>query len=202
MGHLGDPMDKRGDIVLKRAWDTAMVSLKPALATTCVARNFEFWLKQLQEHLTAGTPREDLLKSFPMLFKAVGFIANASTEAVKLSARSAFLSVAARRALWLKTWPGDTASKMRLCSIPFTGKFLFGEKLDEALERTADRKKSFPAKKKFLPRKTFLPFKGQTRDWKGKVRPKKHWTGHKGGQRANMLFNPPGQGPKGENSKQ
>lgn len=70
-------MDKRGDIILKISWDTSTANLRPALAMTCIARSFEFWLKQLQEHLTAGPPKEELLKSFPMLFKAVCFIADA-----------------------------------------------------------------------------------------------------------------------------
>lgn len=64
-------MDTRMDIVLKRAWETSEANLKPALATTCVARNLKIWLAQLQEHLVPGTPRGELLKSFPMLFSGV-----------------------------------------------------------------------------------------------------------------------------------
>lgn len=54
----------------------------------------------------------------------------------------------ARRSLWLKTWSGDSASKLRLCGLPLTGDHLFGPGLQEALERTADKKKVFPEKKK------------------------------------------------------
>lgn len=82
MGHLNDPMDRRMDIVLKRAWDAFMANLKPVLATTCVARNFKFLLLQLKEHLVTGTPGEEILKYFPMMFKAMGFIADASKESV------------------------------------------------------------------------------------------------------------------------
>ena len=39
MGILRDPMDKRMDLLLKKAWQSFMVNLKPAMATTCVARN-------------------------------------------------------------------------------------------------------------------------------------------------------------------
>lgn len=120
MGHLNDPVDRRTDIVLKRAWDASMANLKPALATTCVARNFKFWLLQLQEHLVTGTAREEILKSFAVLFKAVGFIADVSAELVKFSAKSAALSVAAR-SLWMKTWPGDTFYKMRLQRVFYWG---------------------------------------------------------------------------------
>ena len=78
LGSLRDPMDKRGDLLLKRAWDASAISLKPALAATCVARNLECWLTQLQAHILAGTSRQELLKSFPPFFKAVGFLADAS----------------------------------------------------------------------------------------------------------------------------
>lgn len=150
MGHLKDPMDRKTDIVLKRAWDASMAGLKPALATSCVARNLEFWLSQLEEHLKAGTSRGELLKTFPMSFKASSFISDASTDSVKFTAKTAVLSVAARRSVWMKTWGGDTASKTHgvLCSVPFTGDFVFGPELDTALERTADKKKTFPTKKK------------------------------------------------------
>lgn len=114
MGHLKDPMDRKTDIVLKRAWDASMAGLKPALATSCVARNLEFWLSQLEEHLKPGTPRGELLKTFSMLFKATSFISDASTDSVKFTAKTAALSVAARRSVWMKTWGGDTASKTRL----------------------------------------------------------------------------------------
>ena len=162
MGHLKDAMDKKGDIILKRAWETSVASLKPALATTCVARNMEFWLTQLQEHIKNGTPREDILKTLPVLSKAVGYIADASAESVKLAARSGGLNVAARRAIWMKTWTGDAASKTRLCNLPFTGDLLFGSGLDEALERTADKKKSFPTEKRKFPQKIFSGEKKST----------------------------------------
>ncbi|XP_077336773.1 lamina-associated polypeptide 2, isoforms alpha/zeta-like isoform X2 [Lithobates pipiens] len=195
MGHLKDPMDRRTDIVLKRAWDASMAGLKPALATSCVARNLEFWLSQLQEHLKAGTPRGELLKSFPMLFKATSFISDASTDSVKFAAKSAALSVAARRSVWMKTWGGDTASKTRLCSVPFTGDLVFGPELDSALERTADKKKTFPAKKKNFQRKIFRPFKEPSKPEKSSI-PKKHWSGHKGKGKGGILFSRPNQDPK------
>lgn len=155
MGTLKDPMDKRGDILLHRAWDSAVGNLKPALASTCVARNLEVWLTQIQSHLSAGTSREQILKSFPLLFQAVGFLADSSAESVRMSARTSALVNSARRSLWLKTWSGDSASKLRLCGLPLTGDHLFGPGLQEALERTADKKKAFPEKKSSDSQKIF-----------------------------------------------
>lgn len=92
-------MDKRGDVLL-RAWDASSIGL-----------TLECWLKQLQSHILVGS---SCLSQFPLLFKAVGFLADASAESVKLAARSAELLNAARRAVWLMTWTGDAASKLKL----------------------------------------------------------------------------------------
>ena len=178
LGCLKDPMDKRGEILLKRAWDASTIALKPALAATCVARNLECWLNQLQAHITAGTSRQQILKSFPLLMKAVGFLADASSESVKLAARSAALVNAARRSVWLKTWTGDAASKLKLCGLPFSGDHLFGPGLQEALERTQDKKKAFPERKKKDGNRKF--FRGFKQNQKDDNRPKKHWANHKG----------------------
>lgn len=79
-----------------------------------------------------------------MLLKVVRYMADASAESIRMSARSSALINSPRRALWLKTWSGDLASKVKLCGIPFTGDLLFGPELD----RTADKKAGFPAQKK------------------------------------------------------
>lgn len=150
MGTLRDPMDERGDILLRRNWDSSIVNLKPALASTCVARNLELWLMQIQTHLFAGTSREQILKSFPLLFWTVGFLADSSAEAVTMAARTSALINSARRSLWLKTWSGDSTSKLRLCGLILSVDHLFGPGLQEALGRTADMIKAFPENKKKL----------------------------------------------------
>ena len=177
-----------------------MGNLKPALASTCVARNLEEWLTQIQTHLLAGTSREEILKSFPLLFSAVGFLADSSAESARMTARTSALVNSARRSVWLKTWSGDAASKLRLCGLPLTGEHLFGPGLQEALERTADRKKAFPEKKKRTGRKIFrgqnkgLPWQQGPKEKDN--RPKKHWTGYKGKGRGGVLFNTPQQPAK------
>lgn len=140
-------MDKRGDMLLRRVWDVSSIGLKPALAATCVGRNLECWLRQLQSHISAGMSRQQLLKLFSLLMKAVGFLVDASAESVKLVAWSAALVNAARKAGGLKAWT-DAESKLKLCGVPFSGNHLFGPGLQEALEHTQERKKAFPEKKK------------------------------------------------------
>lgn len=57
MGILKDPMDKRMDQQLNKAWQSIMGNLKPAMAMTCVSRNMEFWLNQLKAHIIADSPK-------------------------------------------------------------------------------------------------------------------------------------------------
>lgn len=80
-----------------------------------------------------------------MLKKAAAFLADASSDSIRLSARAAALSNTARRALWLKNWRGDVNFKSKLCAIPCEGEFQFGSVLDEILERAGDKGKVFPS---------------------------------------------------------
>ena len=197
MGVLRDPMDKRMDLLLKRSWQSIMNGLKPAMATTCVARNLEFWTNQLKNHISADSSKEEILESFSTLTAAVAYIADASVEAIKMSARSAALANSARRALWLKTWPGDAASKNKLCGIPFSGDLLFGPDLDSILDRTADRKKSFPVKRKRQPPRRF--FRQQRAQDKGNKPQgdRRGWV-QKAKEKKGILSNPPAQSQKSQ----
>lgn len=112
-------------------------------------------------------------------FQSCGIHSRCISRVSYIFCKSAALSVAARRSIRLKTWAGDTASKLHLCNIPFSGDLLFGPDLKAALERTADRKKMFPTKKKVFPKKFFS---SQKEPWNGNkdARPKRPWTDHNG----------------------
>lgn len=105
----------------------------------------EHWLEQLKVHIETGTSHKDLLESLPVLQKTVGYMADASAESVRMTARSLALIKSARRALWVKTWSGNSASKSKLRGLPFEGDLVFGPDLDAVLDRTADKKRVFPA---------------------------------------------------------
>ena len=115
-----------------------------------------------------------------------------------MSARSAALANSARRALWLKTWPGDAASKNKLCGIPFSGDLLFGPELDSILDRTADKKRSFPVKRKRQPpRRFFRQQRGQDKNNKPQG-DRRGWAAQKGKEKKGILFNPPAQPQKSQ----
>lgn len=158
-GSLQDPMDRRVDTCLRRSWEASTAALKPDVASACVARTLIVWLGQLEEHVRGGTPREAILSSLPMLKKAAAFLADASSDSIKMTAKAAALSNSARRALWLRGWRGDVSSKSRLCSIPCDGGFLFGSVLDDLLEKASDKGKLFPAT---FPNRQYL-FRGSGR---------------------------------------
>ncbi|XP_069600694.1 uncharacterized protein [Ranitomeya imitator] len=164
---LRDPLERKMDGLLRKSWETSASLLNINSVSTCVARSMHRWLGQLEEHLSSGTPREDILASLPIFQKATGFLADASAESVRVTARSSALSNSVRRALWLRSWSGDMTSKMRLCSIPFKGKYMFGPALDDLLEKASDKKKTLPEPRN--PRKR--PFRTQqehTPQYRGK----------------------------------
>lgn len=169
-GALQDPLDKKQEYFLKKTWEASTAGFKPNIAATCVARSLVVWLGQLEEHLKNKTPRETLLASLPTLKNAATFLADASTDALKMSAKAAALSNSARRALWIKNWTGDVGSKNRLCSIPCEGEYLFGSVLDDLLEKAGDKGKGFPAtfpatfpNRQYRQYRQFRPFRGQGR---------------------------------------
>lgn len=159
-GSLRDPLDKKIDSCLRRTWEASATGLKPNIASTCVARSLLVWLNQLEDHVRNKTPRETLLSSLPTLKKAAAFLADASTDAIKLTAKSAALSNSARRALWIKNWSGDVSSKNRLCTIPCEGDLLFGSVLNDLLEKAGDKTKLFPSS---FPARQQYPFRGSFR---------------------------------------
>lgn len=58
---------------------------------TVVARNMEFWFTQIQAHTEGGTPKEQILSSFPTLLKGISSFADASAESLRMAARSSAL---------------------------------------------------------------------------------------------------------------
>ncbi|XP_068108314.1 uncharacterized protein [Hyperolius riggenbachi] len=201
-GSLKDPMDRKADALLKRAWDAVSFSFKPAIASICLARNLVRWIEGLQNHLIAGTPHEKILESLPVISKSVAFLADAASENVRASAKAAALVNSSRRAVWLNAWEGDSASKHNLCSMEFQGELLFGKDLDSVLERSSDRNKKFPDRRKKIPKKPFVNKRSQSRaeaTTRGGFQSKR-WTYNASRGRGSFLFNRP-QNPPNKQSK-
>lgn len=144
------------------------------------------WLNQLEDHIKNKTSRETLLSSMPTLKKAAAFLADLSTDAIKLTAKSAALSNSARRALGIKNWSRDVTSKNRLCTIPCEGDFLFSSVLNDLLEKAGDKAKLFPSS---FPNKQQYSFRGSFRGSQFK-RPRQDSYRARGAKRSGgFLFN-------------
>lgn len=200
MGSLKDPMDKKVDTLMKKAWEACISGLRALAAANCVSRGLKFWLDRLQELLENNTPRADILKNLPVLKTSALFLADASLEGFRTMVKSMAMQNSARRAVWLKTWKdGDSSSRSNICAIPFKGDHVFGPELEKILEHTADKKKGFPVKKKtgFVPNKTFFRKSGENRPYRAQGG-KNKWTSRKR-QGSNSLFTPaktPAKSPK------
>ncbi|XP_041420449.1 lamina-associated polypeptide 2, isoforms alpha/zeta-like [Xenopus laevis] len=138
-----EPMEKKIEFNLRKAFGSAGAACKPAVALTSVSRALKVWLSELGEAISSNVKRPKLLEMLTDCKMATEFISEASIDLVHFSARSMALSVAARRALWLKTWAADTVSKTNLCQLPFEGEMLFGEKLDAIIKKVSGGKSVF-----------------------------------------------------------
>ncbi|XP_073444360.1 uncharacterized protein [Dendrobates tinctorius] len=140
-GVLKDPLDQKADGSLKRAWEAATGTFKPAIASTCTARSMLVWIDQLDQQIDQKISRDKLRAAIPLIRGAAAYIADASADSLRMAARTARLVNNARRSLWLKSWRSDTQSKAKLCAIPCEGEFLFGKALDEILTKAKERGK-------------------------------------------------------------
>lgn len=67
---MGLLMDKKAEGFLKKAWEVSTTILRLYI---CTARAQNFLMEQLKEHLKCKTPRDQILASFPILKKSIGF---------------------------------------------------------------------------------------------------------------------------------
>ncbi|XP_077116926.1 uncharacterized protein LOC143773335 [Ranitomeya variabilis] len=125
-GTLTDPLDRKAEALLKRSWEANTGAFRPAISSTCTARSLLVWTEQLEEQIRSGASRNTILSKIPLMKDAVAFLADASVDSLRLTARSAGLVNTARRALWLKNWKGDAQAKAKLCAIPCQGELSGG----------------------------------------------------------------------------
>lgn len=111
------------------------MACRPAVALTSVARALGVWSGKVKAAVKRGMDVESISSTLLELKLSADFVMEAAVDLVLMLAKVMALSVTAQRALWLKKWSADTASKQALCAIPFQGKLLFGKILDEDIQR-------------------------------------------------------------------
>ncbi|XP_053311991.1 disks large-associated protein 5-like [Spea bombifrons] len=129
---LKDPMDKRAETSCRRVFQSSGFQRKVTLSSASVAKAQGIWLQSLESSLSDAMD-EGLSKLFKNLKLANSFLVEAAEESLKLLACNMGLSSVARRALWLRSWAADTASKSTLCDLPFERTKLFGSPLEELI---------------------------------------------------------------------
>ncbi|XP_069801760.1 GTP-binding protein 8 isoform X1 [Dendropsophus ebraccatus] len=148
--NLKDPMDRRIEIALKRAYSAASAQGAVSISSYEVSRSLRRWLAKVQEDLEAGVDRDKILGSFKKMNMAIDFLCDAASQETRLASRTMALTTAGRRALWLRPWFGDNASKFQLCNLEYQPGRLFGPELDKLMEDLSDKKgKSLPLTSKF-----------------------------------------------------
>ncbi|XP_041420125.1 uncharacterized protein LOC121394150 isoform X2 [Xenopus laevis] len=136
-----DPLDRRMESILKKSYTQAAAMLRPAAASAGLARTAKHWAQELARH--PPETKQQLQGEVERLSTAIAFLADASMEVTKLAAKTTANVVVARRALWLRHWTGDTASKLRLLSLKFTGDSLFGPDLKQIISEVTGGKSTF-----------------------------------------------------------
>ena len=189
-------MDRRADTSLRRAWEANAAALGPALASACVARNTAAWTSRLLDHLASSSKSRETQESLQVIGSAVAYLADAAIETVRASAKTGALINASRRAVWLKTWRGDLASKNRLCAIPFEGSLLFGTALDQALARSSEKGNKFPSRPRANRGKFFRPNQRKNPPPGKKSAPGRRWGFGKDKPKSGILFSSPKPGEK------
>ena len=159
-----DALDRKIDTDLKRIYITAGMACKPALALAALSKAMETWTDEVDSTLSNVSGL--LVRDLPVheIRMAAAFLGEASLDIIRLVARVMLSSVTAKRALWLRPWVADPASKQAWCRIPFQGSSLFGNKLDSAISRATGGKSGFlPQDRRPFNQRKFFPRQDQDR---------------------------------------
>ncbi|XP_075034553.1 uncharacterized protein LOC142095507 [Mixophyes fleayi] len=136
-GPLKDAMDRRMETSFRKLHISSGITLKSGIAMASVARALRLWASTLHTDIEDKINRLYILKSLEVMQKSIDFLCEASLDTILFSSRSMPTVVVARRALWLRPWAADHQSISRLTTLPYEGNFLYGEKLDNLMQRLA-----------------------------------------------------------------
>ncbi|XP_029460986.1 uncharacterized protein LOC115093430 [Rhinatrema bivittatum] len=95
------------------------------------------WMQQLlstQDLPSAETEQAERLEG------AIAYGADALYDLLRVQAKAMASTVSARCLLWLCNWSADASSKAQLGTLPFKGKLLFGEDLEQLIKFLGENK--------------------------------------------------------------
>lgn len=123
-----DPMDRRMDSDLKKAYQLAGGACRPVVALASVSNAIRVWTVNIEVAIWQDVPKDCIIKALEELKLSADFVGEKAIDSVRYSARVMLRTIMAKRALWLKPWAAYAASKQNWCKIPFGGKALFKKK--------------------------------------------------------------------------
>lgn len=141
-----DPCDRRIEQALRRNFKASSAALRASNACSLFARAAYSWaldLSAADKKLPEGV--KDVLKKITL---AAAFSADASLDAIQMTARAMAGNVTARRHLWLRGLELDPSTHAKVASMPFKGTQLFGEGIDQHLADDMDKKKVLPSRRR------------------------------------------------------
>lgn len=133
-------LDRKIDFDLKRAYTAAGGACRAAIALTAVGKAVSSWTSNIEKSLVEGAGQEKLILALQELELAGDFVAEASVDIITLFTIAMLSLVVARRALWLKAWAVDPASKRNWCKIPHDSVNFFEPKLDSTIFKVTGSK--------------------------------------------------------------
>ncbi|VEL32180.1 unnamed protein product [Protopolystoma xenopodis] len=155
-------MDKKIDSALRRDFQNSAAILRPAAAATTVAKTAKFWCQELLKNPPSSP--DQFTEEIEKIKSALSFLGEAAIDTAKLAAKASAASVTARRAMWLRQWSGDTASKHKLTSLKFAGTQLFGPELTQIISEVTGGKGAFLPQGR-RPRRDFHKRNFQHKTW-------------------------------------
>lgn len=160
-----DSMERKADSELKKVFTMDGAACRPAVALTSIANEIKVWFSSLESAMGYRL-KEESSSNLQALKLSAEYIVEAAVDLVRFTSRLMAHSVTARRALWLKHWSADLASKQALCSIPFSGNTLFGKTLEEEICRVTGGKSGLLPQdwKRRLQSFVPTPFQDQSKD--------------------------------------
>ncbi|CAJ0962152.1 unnamed protein product [Ranitomeya imitator] len=127
-------------------------SCSPSFAATWVAKAMAAWAEVLTSTVHGSNLPPEAARLANQIAQAGDFVVNASIDAANCTVQASANAISIRRALWLRDWRADSASKKSLASLPYHAGRLFGEKLDQIIsDATGGRKKFLPQQKPTRP---------------------------------------------------
>lgn len=107
------------DSLLRLSWESSANSFNRAVTSTCVARNLG--VSCCRSTCGVAGSETEILDLLWLNIEATTYVAHASVETVRITARSMALIDSLMRVVWMKAWGVILTSKFRLSGIPFDG---------------------------------------------------------------------------------